>query len=223
MSLATLDWAFAREVLSASRKSVLIALAYHANETTLNAYPSIETLCRETELDRKTVIASLDQLVADDWVLETGKRVGKTGRVKVYHFHRVEIVPQMEPLNRAIVPKPEPLKGEIVAQSSANNAGNSPVNGGAIVPKTELRTGNREPGTRTGRGEDPQVRKELSGAERVTFDNELKRIDERLRQIEDCARRDVFNTATYDDEEREERKKLKARREELKEKLGCVI
>lgn len=107
MSLEALHWAYSQEVLSSSKKYVLVTLAYHADVDTNRAWPTIQTLARETALDRKTVIQALKQLVQGGFITDTGDRAGRTKSVTVY------LLPH-------VVPKTEPLKAEAVQKQSAS-------------------------------------------------------------------------------------------------------
>ena len=49
-------------------KAVLFVLAEHANQETLVAWPSVDTMAKESGLHRTTVIRALQQLVEDGWV-----------------------------------------------------------------------------------------------------------------------------------------------------------
>lgn len=62
MSFSALKWAF-RQSLSSTEKLVLLHLAEHANEKTLQCWPSVSTLSRECSLSSRSVIRSLKKLV----------------------------------------------------------------------------------------------------------------------------------------------------------------
>lgn len=83
MSVSALTWAFASQIRPATAKFVLVALADYANEVG-EAYPSIETLCRKTCMDRKTIISHLQFLADIGAIADTGERRGRTKKVKVY-------------------------------------------------------------------------------------------------------------------------------------------
>lgn len=113
MSVHALTWAMQTTTGSASKKLILLTLANFANEAG-EAYPSYETLCGITELNRKTVAAALAALVADGLICDSGERRGATKQVIVYRL-------LMVPGERRTVPKTGRL--------------NSTENG--TVPKTE--------------------------------------------------------------------------------------
>lgn len=84
MSVAALTWAVEDVVCStAQAKLVLIIYANFANEHG-RVYPSTETVARLTGQNIKTVRNAIDTLERDLLLIDTGKRVGRTGNVKVY-------------------------------------------------------------------------------------------------------------------------------------------
>ena len=85
MSLDATVWAWSQQVKSSSAKLVLLALADRAGSD-FTAWPSIETISSETELDRKTVISAIQKLTVLGLVSDTGERKGFTGHVKVYRL-----------------------------------------------------------------------------------------------------------------------------------------
>jgi hypothetical protein len=127
MSIRAIDWVFRQSIKSATDKFVLVALADNAGDTGL-AFPSVETICRKTSHDRKTVIASLDRLKVGGMIEDTGKRVGATKQVKVYRLawaienspetgtvpvfpERVPVLPREPSENRKRNRPPKPPKG----------------------------------------------------------------------------------------------------------------
>jgi hypothetical protein len=84
MSNIAVNWAY-KQKIRASRKFVLVTLCDYANDQH-ECYPSLETLCDQTCLDRKTVVLCIDELVDMKLLTDTGKRVGKTSSVKVYRI-----------------------------------------------------------------------------------------------------------------------------------------
>lgn len=90
MSLDATVWAWktrqkqkAGGALKPLKKLVLLSLADRAGETH-ECYPSIARLVDDTEMDRKTVLKIIDELIEDGFIIDTGKREGKTKQVKVY-------------------------------------------------------------------------------------------------------------------------------------------
>lgn len=84
MSVQAISWAFSQPIRPASRKFVLVALANFSGSEDSLCFPSTQTLCEHTSLDRKTVIECLDDLEKEGYILDTGKRRGVTSQVKVY-------------------------------------------------------------------------------------------------------------------------------------------
>lgn len=102
MSFYALGWASLQRPKRASDKLVLIALADRHNTEHNVCWPSLAWLTDFCCLDRKTVIACLDRLERDGMVADTGRRVGKTGQVKVYSLAITgpeNAVPKAEPLD----------------------------------------------------------------------------------------------------------------------------
>lgn len=80
------------------KKLVLLSLADRAGEDYCR-YPSIARLVQDTEMDRKTVLKIINELIKDGLIVDTGKREGKTKQIKVYHLVGVK--------SRETVPTPE--------------------------------------------------------------------------------------------------------------------
>lgn len=86
MSIEAISWVFKQEIKPSSLKFVLVALADCADPKTGICWPSIDHIVETTCQDRKTVIKSLDDLESRGWLVDTGKRMGKTNQVKVYQL-----------------------------------------------------------------------------------------------------------------------------------------
>lgn len=83
------------------KKLVLLSLADRASEDHC-AYPSVARLVEDTEMDRKTVLKIIDELIEDGLIKDTGERKGRTKQVKVYQLLGVtgrETVPITVQLN----------------------------------------------------------------------------------------------------------------------------
>ena len=126
MSLDASKWAWSVEVptkkggaLKPLKKLVLLSLADRAGEDHC-AYPSMARLVGDTEMDRKTVLKIIEELIEDGLIADTGERKGKTKQVKVYQLVGVN--------GRETVPTVEPLKDEKAALKGTNNG---------TVPTTE--------------------------------------------------------------------------------------
>ena len=101
------------------KKLVLLALADRAGEDH-SCFPSIARLVEDTEMDRKTVLKIIDELVDDGVIKDTGERKGRTKQVKVYTLMGVN--------GREIALEVDEFEGE-------NKNLNSPKDG--TVPNTE--------------------------------------------------------------------------------------
>ncbi|WP_051061959.1 helix-turn-helix domain-containing protein [Paraburkholderia kururiensis] len=100
MSLNAITWARHQKVGKGPAKSILMALADYASED-FEAHPSIETMQGWSEQNRKTVISNLKYLQDKGFIVDTGRRVGKTGSIPVYRLKnptgkRVEVGPPDE-------------------------------------------------------------------------------------------------------------------------------
>lgn len=89
MSLDAMRWAKKVKTGRSSAKSVLTWLADMCGAD-LTAYPSIDALAEATELNKKTVQASLQYLIAKGYVEDTGERRGRTRQIPVYRLLGVE-------------------------------------------------------------------------------------------------------------------------------------
>lgn len=96
MSFDALSWAAKCNPGSAAKKLVLLALAECAQRENNLAFPSIAAIAEFSSLNRKTIIAALDDLERDGFIAATGEKVGRTKQVKVYHLS-LETVPKSEP------------------------------------------------------------------------------------------------------------------------------
>lgn len=85
MSWDTQSWAGKVKPGSASEKLVLLGLA-QCSDANHCAHPSVEWICNFSDLDRKTVIGAIARLQEKDFIQDTGRRVGRTGKVKVYRL-----------------------------------------------------------------------------------------------------------------------------------------
>lgn len=116
MSFDALAWAAKQSPGSSGTKLVLLGLAECANRSHGLAFPSIAELVAFTCLDRKSVIANLDRLEAAGYITDTGRKVGRTGQIKVYQLHLngpENGIPKTEPLkaNGTEIPSKGPESG----------------------------------------------------------------------------------------------------------------
>ena len=101
------------------KKLVLLSLADRASEDHC-AYPSMARLVEDTEMDRKTVLKIIDELIEDGLIVDTGERKGRTKQVKVYQLLGVK--------GRETIPTTVLLNTEDTDLNSPN---------GGTVPTTE--------------------------------------------------------------------------------------
>ena len=86
MSTDAISWAFRIAGLRSSDKFVLVALADCADAADM-AWPSVKGISDKTNLDRKTVMKSLDNLEKVGLISDSGERKGVSKQVKIYHLH----------------------------------------------------------------------------------------------------------------------------------------
>lgn len=100
MSISAINWAGRTITGSASRKAVLLCLANYANELD-EAYPSVETIARITELNAKTVRLALNELESNGLISDTGRRRGQTQNIRVWALiTTAETLPKTEPFQK---------------------------------------------------------------------------------------------------------------------------
>ncbi len=130
MSVDATSWAWQQSVSKSTTKFVLLALADRAGADNC-AFPSVETISRDTSLNRKTVISALKSLVADGFIKDTGQRKGSTQKVVVYELcgvvnrHEAKEKKQYRKRNSSV-------NGTVPIldrNSTENGAVNSPKNG----------------------------------------------------------------------------------------------
>ena len=80
MSVDATRWAWKVEVSSSTKRLVLLALADRAGEEH-TCYPSAVRMTKDTNLNRKTVLTAINDLIKDGLVLDTGERKGNGVRV----------------------------------------------------------------------------------------------------------------------------------------------
>lgn len=107
MSLDATRWAWKVEIpegkcLKANKRLVLLSFADRAGEEH-TAYPSAKRLQEDTCLDRKTILAVINELISDGLISDTGERRGVTKQVRVFKLNGVcgrETIPTTEPFQR---------------------------------------------------------------------------------------------------------------------------
>lgn len=112
MSFDALAWAAKQNTGSSGTKLVLLGLAECADRSHALAFPSVAALVEFSSLDRKSVIGNLTKLEESGFIRDTGRKVGKTGQIKVYQLI-IETVPEKVSQKR----------------NSSDFSGNSPKNG----------------------------------------------------------------------------------------------
>ena len=93
MSVNTTRFAWECDLSKTTKKSakrlVLLALADRANKEN-TCFPSIARVVKDTGMDRKTVINTINDLIELGLVLDTGERKGGTNQVRVLKINVVE-------------------------------------------------------------------------------------------------------------------------------------
>ena len=144
MSIEASIWAWRQDVKRVALRCTLLALADRADEN-FRCYPSIERLCKDTTMNRKTVMKVLGELQQMGLIAVVGK-TGATGRVSVYQLLGVRgRDADFNSPKKGMIPKREPFqnlsgnspKSGIVPEmeSSQNVQANSPKSYSVIVPK----------------------------------------------------------------------------------------
>lgn len=153
MSIEAINFVMRLHVGNSSQKFVMLAMANYANEEGC-AYPSCSLLESITELNRKTILGAIRQLIETGHISDTGQRKGKTGQVIVYQINGLNstkngTVPKTEQYRifQETVPntghgtlKEPPIKKE--AKASKKNHGTAFDEFWAIYPK--VRAGNKD-------------------------------------------------------------------------------
>ena len=105
MSVKAIGWAFEQKVDDPLAKLVLLALADHYNESTGDAWPSIDRLVTVTEGSRSTVIRKLKKLEQVGFISRE-KRYNKTDVYRI-HFTGVTETPQINSNGVTLTPQTE--------------------------------------------------------------------------------------------------------------------
>lgn len=64
MSVKVMSWVFEHSAATLGDRLVLLAIADHANNEGLDAFPSVDTIAKKARVDRSTVFRSIERLVA---------------------------------------------------------------------------------------------------------------------------------------------------------------
>ena len=105
MSVKAIGWAFEQKLDDPLAKLVLLALADHYNESTGDAWPSIDRLVTVTEGSRSTVIRKLKKLEQVGFISRE-KRYNKTDVYRI-HFTNVTETPQINSNGVTLTPQTE--------------------------------------------------------------------------------------------------------------------
>lgn len=89
MSNDATRWAWTAPVKTSAQRLVLLSLADRAGEQH-TAWPSMERLAADTVLNLKTVKKVVNELIKIGLILDTGKRTGPTGRVRILQLIGVQ-------------------------------------------------------------------------------------------------------------------------------------
>lgn len=89
MSNDATRWAWIAPVKTSAQRLVLLSLADRAGEQH-TAWPSMERLAADTVLNLKTVKKVVNELIEIGLILDTGKRTGPTGRVRILQLIGVQ-------------------------------------------------------------------------------------------------------------------------------------
>ena len=139
MSLDATNWAWRVELNEEKggcrkplKRLVLLSLADRAGEDHC-CYPSMKRLEKDTEIERKTVLKVIAELIKDGLILDTGERKGITKQVKVYKLIGIngrETIPTTGQLKGQNPPETIPTMEQFQKRnSSVNGTPNSPNNG----------------------------------------------------------------------------------------------
>lgn len=76
------------KALPSLKKMILLSMADRADENHC-CYPSVQRLSDDCQMDRKTALKIIDELIEDGFIIDTGERKGKTKQVIVYRLNGV--------------------------------------------------------------------------------------------------------------------------------------
>ena len=82
MSINAISWAMDQDIFPSTAKFVLVCLCDNVGMDEV-VFPSLETLCKKTSQDRKTVIACLDRLCEIGLLSEEGTKRGGVKRYRI--------------------------------------------------------------------------------------------------------------------------------------------
>lgn len=138
MSHQAVAWALKQPVSHSPAKFVLVVLAHHVNANAArpwNAYASVTLVAQETGQNRKTVLENLRRLVEQGYLVDSGERVGATGRIPVWNLTEPSNSPetgtieQSQNRDHSTVPNLGPFNGTETGTITANSP-----NSGTVTP-----------------------------------------------------------------------------------------
>jgi pyocin large subunit-like protein len=131
MSVDALKWAWMAPVDTSSERLILLSLADRAGEDH-TAWPSTERLVKDTKLNLKTVKDVIARLIEKGFLEDTGKRVGKTGRVRVLRLKGVDC--RVNPSENGSIPKQAKHSSNSTEKGSIQSTQNRNDTENGIIP-----------------------------------------------------------------------------------------
>lgn len=173
--LSALAWNV--EVDKSADRLVLLALASKADDNGRNCFPSVESICGLTVLNRKTVFAVISRL-ADRGLITVRKRVSTNSNEYLLHVDRWTENGSTEngTTQKGDIPKTE-------QRSSQKRDDGSTENGTTVVPKTGHYSINTQSDTQS--TTQSESLPERTPWETDHFDNTVKKIEKPKRQATD--------------------------------------
>ncbi|QDP61731.1 MAG: hypothetical protein Unbinned4466contig1000_43 [Prokaryotic dsDNA virus sp.] len=127
MSRDCVDALWKAQIKPATIKLTLMAICDRADNDGYRCYPSIERVCKDTSLNKKTAQANIKKLIDMGLIIDTGKRVGASQRVKVLQVNLGLIRNWDDPKNGKI---DDPKNGliDVPENGMQNQSMNQPIN-----------------------------------------------------------------------------------------------
>lgn len=128
MSHQAVSWALKQPVSHSPAKFILVVLAHHVNAAARpwQAFASVTLLAQETGQNRKTVLENLRRLVELGYLVDSGERVGATGRIPVWNLTdapngtKTGTIEQSQNRDHSTVPDSGPLNGTETGTITSN-------------------------------------------------------------------------------------------------------
>ena len=139
MSHQAVSWALKQPASHSPAKFILVVLAHHVNAAARpwQAYASVTLLAQETGQNRKTVLENLRRLAEQGYLVDSGERVGATGRIPVWNLTdphnctKTGTIEQSQNRDRSTVPDSGPLN----STETGTITSNSPETGTVTPPQ----------------------------------------------------------------------------------------